>query len=106
MDRPDPAAWLSRFLQSRSLDRPDSDRPLYAYRCSENEFAELSEVLRGGTHPPMGVLQPSPSLPPATTGRIRDASSEVNQAASDASVVDTHQTLFLPLVDFGLGVLP
>ena len=54
MDRPDPAAWLSRFLQSRSLDRLDSDRPLYAYRCSENEFAELSEVLRGGTRPPMG----------------------------------------------------
>lgn len=54
MDRPDPAAWLSRFLERRSLDHPESDRPLYSYRCSEHEFEELGEVLRSGTRPPVG----------------------------------------------------
>lgn len=54
METADPARWLSRFLERRSLERPDPDKPLYAYRCSDDEFRELGDVLRAGTRPPVG----------------------------------------------------
>ncbi len=39
--------WLPKFLASppRSLKRADG-RPLYAYRCTDQEFAELTELLQ------------------------------------------------------------
>ena len=40
----DPLIWLSRFLEARSQQRPDSEKPLYAYRCTNAELDELGEV--------------------------------------------------------------
>ena len=57
MERADPAIWLTRFLQKRDLERPDSATPLYAYRCSDAEFNELADVLRSGTRPPVGYYE-------------------------------------------------
>lgn len=39
------AEWLPAFLQTRGLDQADG-RPLYAYRCKGDEFAELTQALR------------------------------------------------------------
>lgn len=36
--------WIKEFLGNRSLTAPD-ERPLYAYRCTEEEFAELRDLL-------------------------------------------------------------
>ena len=36
--------WLTRFIGDRELDEPDG-RPLYAYRCTPPEFAEVVERL-------------------------------------------------------------
>ena len=38
-------SWLSTFLQARDLEQPDG-RALYAYRCSEDEFLSLTELLK------------------------------------------------------------
>ena len=50
MNTSEVGVWLSDFLGTRSLDRPDG-RPLYGYRCSDHEFEELREVLRSGRPP-------------------------------------------------------
>ncbi|MDE0001408.1 MAG: STY4851/ECs_5259 family protein [Rhodospirillaceae bacterium] len=39
-----PNTWLREFLTARQLQSPDG-RPLYAYRCSYQEFESLTEVL-------------------------------------------------------------
>lgn len=36
--------WLRSFLDQRQLEQPDG-RPLYAYRCTQREFAEVVERL-------------------------------------------------------------
>lgn len=38
--------WLGAFLDRRGLREPDG-RPLYAYQCTQAEFAELTERLAG-----------------------------------------------------------
>ena len=38
-------AWLAAFLNARGLPAPDG-RPLYAYRCTGEEFNTLTEALR------------------------------------------------------------
>ena len=45
------ANWIEDFLSTRELDRPDG-RALYAYRCSQEEFASLRRTL---AHCPPGV---------------------------------------------------
>ena len=40
----DSSGWLSTFLGQRELDQPDG-RPLYAYRCTADEFADLRVML-------------------------------------------------------------
>lgn len=37
--------WLESFLNQRQLDKPDG-RALYAYRCTQHEFAEILVYLR------------------------------------------------------------
>ena len=39
--------WLRTFLSRRDLKEPDG-RPLYAYRCTQSEFEEISERLGAG----------------------------------------------------------
>ena len=39
-----PSLWLQAFLQSRSLKEADG-RPLYAYRCTEDEYDLLRAVM-------------------------------------------------------------
>ena len=39
-----PNTWLCKFLAARELERPDG-RPLYAYRCGNQEFESLTEAL-------------------------------------------------------------
>lgn len=41
-------SWLAAFLGARSLSEPDGRR-LYAYRCTDAEFAELAAVVRTET---------------------------------------------------------
>ena len=43
----DTSEWLRSFLSKRNLVEPDG-RPLYAYRCTRSEFAEISERLGAG----------------------------------------------------------
>ena len=40
-----PSFHISTFLVARNLSQP-TGRPLYSYRCTEHEFAELAECLR------------------------------------------------------------
>jgi len=53
----DPLIWLSQFLEARSQQRPDAEKPLYAYRCTNAELDELGEMLRTTTPPPIGYTQ-------------------------------------------------
>lgn len=40
-----PLSWLTRFLSHRDLRKPDG-RPLCSYRCTDEEFAALRNLLR------------------------------------------------------------
>ena len=46
-------SWIASFLESRGLSEPDG-RPLYAYRCTAEEFDRLRDVLHG-TEAPAGA---------------------------------------------------
>ena len=45
MSTSDPLAWIDGFFTRRSINRPDA-RPLYSYRCSDDEFEEMGDILR------------------------------------------------------------
>ena len=49
----DPVAWINGFFTRRSLNRPDA-RPLYSYRCSDDEFEEMGDILRSRAKQPIG----------------------------------------------------
>lgn len=51
------SAWLRDFFQKRDLHDPDG-RPLYAYRPTEEEFAELGRLLRR-YGPTQSVMNPN-----------------------------------------------
>lgn len=51
------SAWLRDFFQKRDLHGPDG-RPLYAYRPTEEEFAELGRLLRR-YGPTQSVMNPN-----------------------------------------------
>ena len=49
--------WLTtEFLNSRDLSAPDG-RALYAYRCTQDEFALLGELLKGTSDHPEGAMR-------------------------------------------------
>ena len=45
----DAAVWIRDFLRCRALEHPDG-RALYAYRCTGQEFAALTETLEQSAH--------------------------------------------------------
>ena len=45
-----PLEWKNTLLQRHGLDRPDG-RPLYQYRLSDQEFSDLSALLKPGAQP-------------------------------------------------------
>ena len=47
-----PRAWIDAFLKERSINRPDA-RPLYSYRCEDDEFEEMGYILRARAHQPI-----------------------------------------------------
>ena len=45
MSTSDLRTWIDAFFARHSINCPDA-RPLYSYRCSDNEFEEMGDILR------------------------------------------------------------